>query len=106
MAWLYLFAAGLLEIAFAVSLKESQGFSRLWPSVAAMVAGGFSFLLLTLALRSLPVGSACAIWTGIGAAGTALVGVALLGEAGSLLKLTSIVAIIAGVIGLRLSGAE
>ena len=106
MAWLYLFAAGCLEIAFAISLKESHGFSKLLPSLGVLVAGGLSFLLLSLALRTLPVGTAYAIWTGIGAAGTALVGVYLLGVAGSLLKLASIATIITGVIGLRLAGAE
>src|SRR5690606_7167544 len=102
----YLLAAGFMEIAFAISLKESHGFSRLLPSIGVLVAGGISFLLLSLALRTLPIGSAYAIWTGIGAAGTALVGVYLLGESGSLLKAASIAAIVAGVIGLRLTGTE
>lgn len=106
MAWFLVFAAGCLEIAFAVSLKESHGFSRLVPSLGVLIAGAISFLLLSLALRTLPVGTAYAIWTGIGAAGTALVGVYVLGEEGSLLKIASVGAIVAGVVGLRLSGAE
>jgi quaternary ammonium compound-resistance protein SugE len=106
MAWLLLFAAGLLEIGFALSLKESHGFGRPLPVAGVLVFGALSFLLLSLALRSLPVGSAYAIWTGIGAAGTAIFGMALLGESREALKLASILAIIAGVVGLRLSGAD
>lgn len=106
MAWVYLLAAGCLEIGFAISLKESHGFSRLWPSLGVFVFGGLSFLFLSIALRTLPIGSAYAVWTGIGAAGTALVSVVLLGESGSAVKLISIAAIIGGVIGLRLTGAE
>ena len=106
MAWVYLLAAGVFEIGFAVSLKESHGFSRLWPSLGVFGAGGLSLLLLSLALRSLPIGSAYAVWTGIGAAGTALVGVIVLGESGNALKAASIAVIITGVIGLRLTGGE
>jgi quaternary ammonium compound-resistance protein SugE len=106
MAWVYLFAAGLMEIAFAVSLKESAGFSRPLPSLGVLVFGGTSFFLLSLALKTLPIGSAYAVWTGIGAAGTAVVGVILLGEAPSVLKALSITAILAGVLGLRLTGGE
>ena len=106
MAWLYLLTAGILEVGFAISLKESHGFSRLWPSLGVLAFGGASFLLLSLALRSLPIGSAYAVWTGIGAAGTALVGVILLGESGNALKALSIAAIVAGVVGLRLTGSE
>ena len=106
MAWVYLLAAGVFEVGFAVSLKESHGFSRLWPSLGVFVAGGLSLLLLSLALRSLPIGSAYAVWTGIGAAGTALVGIIVLGESGNALKAASIAVIVAGVIGLRLTGGE
>jgi quaternary ammonium compound-resistance protein SugE len=106
MAWVYLLSAGFLEIGFALCLKESHGFSRAWPSLGVLVFGGLSFLLLSLALRTLPISSAYAIWTGIGAAGTALVSVVLLGESGSLVKLLAIAAIIGGVVGLRLTGSE
>lgn len=106
MAWLYLICAGLLEIVFAISLKSSQGFTRLWPSVTFIVAGGASFFLLSQALRSLPVGTAYAVWTGIGAAGTAIVGMVLLGESRELAKLLSLVALIAGIVGLRLTGSQ
>ena len=102
MAWLYLICAGVLEIVFALGLKYSQGFTRLWPSLVFVVGGAGSFYLLTRALQTLPVGTAYAVWTGIGAAGTALVGIAFLGESGSVLRLLSILLIIVGVIGLRL----
>jgi quaternary ammonium compound-resistance protein SugE len=104
--WVYLITAGFLEIGFALSLKESHGFTRLWPSIGVLIVGGLSFFLLTLALRSLPIGSAYAVWTGIGAAGTAVVGMLLFGESGNALKLLSITAIVTGVIGLRLTGGE
>ena len=103
MAWVYLVLAGLLEIVFAISLKGSQGFTRLWPSVSFAVAGGLSFFLLTQALRVLPVGTGYAVWTGIGAAGTALVGIVALGEPRDALRLLSIAAIVGGVIGLGLA---
>ncbi len=106
MAWIYLIIAGLLEIAFALGLKYSQGFTRLWPTLAFRAGGGASFYLLSQALRQLPVGTAYAVWTGIGAAGTALVGMILLGESRELLKILSVVAIIAGVVGLRLTGGH
>lgn len=102
MAWLSLVLAGLLETAFAISLKYSQGFTRLWPSLGFMVAGGLSFYLLSQALRTLPVGTAYAVWTGIGAAGTAIVGMVVLGESRDVLRLLSLLLIVAGVIGLRL----
>ncbi len=106
MAWIYLIIAGLLEIAFALGLKYSQGFTRLWPTLAFLAGGGASFYLLSQALRQLPVGTAYAVWTGIGAAGTALVGMILLGESREVLKILSVVAIIAGVVGLRLTGGH
>ena len=89
MAWIYLVAAGLLEIVFALSLKYSQGFTRLWPSVTFLIGGAGSFYLLTRALRTLPVGVAYAVWTGIGAAGTAVIGMAVLGESGDIPKILS-----------------
>jgi len=106
MAWVYLIIAGLMETVFAVALKQSDGFSRLWPSVTFAVASAISFTLLSLALRTLPVGTAYAVWTGIGAAGTAIVGIVFLGESRDILRLVSITLIVAGVVGLRLAGSH
>jgi quaternary ammonium compound-resistance protein SugE len=104
MAWLLVIVAGLFETGFAVLLKQSHGITRLGPTVGFAVCALISFGLLTIALRKLEVGPAYAVWTGIGAAGTALMGIALLGESVSALKLVSIGLILAGVIGLNLSG--
>ncbi|HEX7161714.1 MAG TPA: multidrug efflux SMR transporter [Trebonia sp.] len=104
MAWLIVVVAGLFETAFAVLLKQSHGITRLWPTVGFAICALISFGLLTYALKKLEVGSAYAVWTGIGAAGTALVGVWALGESASMLKLVSIGLILAGVIGLNLAG--
>lgn len=103
MAWALVIVAGLFETAFAVSLKNSEGFSRLWWTVSFIVCAAVSFTLLSIALRTLPVGSAYAVWTGIGAAGTAIVGMALLGDPVGTLRILSIVLIISGVIGLNLA---
>jgi quaternary ammonium compound-resistance protein SugE len=102
MAWAQLCIAGLLEIAFAFSLKASEGFTRLPPALLALATGLSSVFLLSLALRSLPVGSGYAVWTGIGAAGTAILGVALLGDSAAPARLLCIGLILAGVIGLKL----
>ena len=104
MAWIILFIAGIFETAMAISLKESHGFSRLWPSLLFAVTGTISFLLLSWALRTLPVGTAYAVWTGIGAAGTAIIGLLCLGEPRDALRLGSIALIVAGVVGLQLAG--
>ncbi|HSZ39699.1 MAG TPA: multidrug efflux SMR transporter [Trebonia sp.] len=104
MAWVLLIAAGLFETAFAVCLKLSNGLTVLWPTVAFAAAALCSFGLLTLALRDMEVGPAYAAWTGIGAVGSAAVGMLLLGEATSAAKLASIALILAGVTGLNLSG--
>ena len=104
MAWVALIGAGVFETAFAVLLKLSHGLTRLWPTVGFAVAALVSFGLLTLALRQLEVGPAYAAWTGIGAVGAAAIGMLWLGESVSLLKLVSIGLILAGVIGLNLSG--
>jgi len=97
-------AAGLFETGFAVSLKLSHGLTRLWPTVIFAVCALASFGLLTVALRQLEVGTGYAVWTGIGTVGTAIVGMAWLGDAVSPLKLISIGLILAGVIGLNLAG--
>ena len=104
MAWLTILVAGLFETGFAVSLKLSRGMTRFWPTVSFAACALMSFALLTVALRRLEVGAAYAVWTGIGAAGTAIVGMVFLGDAVSTLKLVSIGLILAGVIGLNLSG--
>ena len=104
MAWALVILAGLFETGFALSLKASNSFSRLVPSVLFVVFAAASFALLSTALRSLPVGSAYAVWTGIGAAGTAVAGMVFLGESTEVLKLVSIVLIVAGVVGLQLTG--
>ena len=103
MEWLLLIVAGLLEIVMAVCLKDSQGFTRLGPSVGMVVAGVASFSLLAMALKTLPVGTAYAVWTGIGAAGTALFGVLVRGEPATALRLGAIALIVVGVIGLRVA---
>ncbi|MDH6116459.1 quaternary ammonium compound-resistance protein SugE [Kitasatospora sp. GAS204A] len=105
MAWLMVILAGLLETGFAINLKLSHGFTRLGPTIAFALFALSSFGLLTLSLRHLPVGSAYAVWTGIGAAGTAIYGIVWMDETSSALKLVSISLVIAGVVGLQLSGS-
>ena len=104
MAWVLLVAAGLFETAFAVFLKLSHGMSQLWPTVGFAACALISFGLLTIALRELEVGPAYAVWTGMGAAGAATIGMAFLGDAVSTLKLVSIGLVLAGVVGLNMSG--
>jgi len=103
MAWTYLLLAGILEIGFALGLKHTQGFTRLWPSVATALAAAASLYLLTQALRSIPVGTAYAVWTGIGACGVAVVGMLVLGESASPMRIACIGLIVAGVVGLKLA---
>lgn len=103
MTWVLLFIAGLFEIGFALGLKYSEGFSRLVPTLGMLAAGALSFYLLSTAMKSLPAGTAYAVWTGIGAAGTAIIGILLLGESSSPLRLLSLALIVAGVVGLRLA---
>jgi quaternary ammonium compound-resistance protein SugE len=104
MAWLIIVAAGMFETGFAVFLKLSHGMTQLWPTAGFAACALISFALLTVALRELEVGPAYAVWTGIGAAGAATVGMMFLGDTVSALKLVSIGLILAGVIGLNLSG--
>ena len=103
MVWLIVIFAGLLEIVWAVGLRYTDGFTRLWPSVGTMLVMGVSFFLLSLAMRTLPTGTVYAVWVGIGAVGTAMVGVLFLGEPASLPRIASILLIILGIIGLKLS---
>lgn len=106
MAWLLVVVAGILETGFAVCLKLSHGFTRLWPTIAFAVFALGSFGLLTLSLRKLDVGPAYAVWTGIGASGTAIYGMVFLGDIVSTLKIVSICLVLAGVVGLQLSGSS
>jgi quaternary ammonium compound-resistance protein SugE len=101
MSWYYLFLAGLLEVVWAIGLKYTEGFSRWWPSAVTVAAMIGSMALLGLALKSLPVGTAYAVWVGIGAVGTALLGIALFGESASVLRLACVGCIIVGVVGLK-----
>ena len=97
MAWLQLLGAGVMEVAWAFGLKYTQGFTRLWPSVGTIGAMAVSFWLLSQALRSLPIGTAYAVWTGIGAVGTALLGMTVLGEAATLGRLAGLAMIVGGI---------
>ena len=106
MAWAVLIVSGLLEAGWALSLKASDGLSRLWPSVAFGVLLAASMGGLAWSLRSLPVGVAYAVWTGIGATVTAVIGMVWLGEGASVGKIVSIVLIVAGIVGLHLFGGE
>ncbi|MGZ8919322.1 MAG: DMT family transporter [Methylobacter sp.] len=103
MAWLLLFSAGVAEIIFALSLKYNQGFSKLWPSIITMVSGGLSFYLLILAIKTLPLGTSYAVWTGMGAVGVAILGIILFKESADWYRLLSITLVVAGIIGLKLT---
>ena len=105
MAWIHLIIAGVLEIFWAISLKYTEGFSRLWPSVLTIVGMIASFYFLAQALKTIPVGTGYAIWTGIGAAGTAILGIILFSESAALPRLLCIGLIIGGIIGLKLTSS-
>jgi quaternary ammonium compound-resistance protein SugE len=102
MAWFMLFVAGLMEIGWAIGLKYTEGFTRLMPSVLTLTAMAASMALLGLALKTLPIGTAYAVWTGIGAVGTALLGIWLLGEPATVMRLVCIGLIVSGIVGLKL----
>ena len=102
MVWLSLFAAGLFESVWAIGLKYTDGYTRLWPTVGTLAAMALSVALLGYALKTLPVGTAYAIWTGIGAVGTAIAGMVFLGESASLARIACIGLIGAGIVGLKL----
>ncbi|WP_211452038.1 quaternary ammonium compound efflux SMR transporter SugE [Collimonas antrihumi] len=106
MAWIILFLAGLAEIVWAVGLKYSEGFTRTWPSVITCVGMAISIWLLALAMRTLPLGTAYAVWTGIGAVGSFIAGIVLLGEVVSVARIASVSLIVLGLIGLKLSTAS
>ncbi len=103
MAWLYLIVAGIFEIGFAMGLKFSEGFSRTWPTLLMFASGGLSFYLLSVSMKSLPVGTAYSVWTGIGAVGTVALGILLLDEPRDVFRLASILLIVVGIVGLRLT---
>jgi quaternary ammonium compound-resistance protein SugE len=102
MPWLYLLLAGLLEIGWAIGLKYTNGFTKLWPSVGTVAAMAVSFFLLSLSLKTIPMGTAYAVWTGIGAAGTAFLGMLLFGESREVARILCLVMIVAGTVGLKL----
>lgn len=106
MGWLLLFAAGCSEIVFAISLKYNEGFTRLWPSVVTCISGAGSFYLLMLSIKSLPLGTAYAVWTGMGAVGVAIIGILLFKESADWIRLMSIMMIVAGIVGLKLTHVE
>lgn len=103
MAWFTLTIAGLLEVIWAIGLKYSEGFTRFWPSVGTIIAMVLSVVLLSIAMRELPVGTAYAVWVGIGAVGTVILGIFLFNEPTSALRMISLTLIIAGIIGLKLA---
>ena len=105
MAWLILLIAGLCEIGWATGLKYTEGFTRLAPSILTVVSMVVSVILLGIALKTLPVGTGYAVWTGIGAVGTAILGIFLFGESTDFMRLTSIGPIVAGIVGLKLTSA-
>jgi quaternary ammonium compound-resistance protein SugE len=102
MAWTVLVGAGLLEIVWAIALKHAAGFTRFWPSAIGIAAAVVSFVLLSTALRSLPVGTAYAVWVGIGALGVAITGIIAFGESASLLRVGLLALILIGIVGLKL----
>ena len=106
MAWVILFVAGLFEIAWAVGLKYTEGFTRLWPTVGTAVALVASMALLGVSLRTLPLGTAYAIWTGIGSVGTAVLGIVLFREPATAIRLACIGLIVAGIVGLKLASSS
>ena len=103
MAWTYLVVAGLFEVGWAIGLKYTDGFTKLWPSVWTGASMAASLYLLALALRTLPVGTGYAVWTGIGSVGTAILGIALLGESRDALRLLCLALVLIGIVGLKLA---
>jgi quaternary ammonium compound-resistance protein SugE len=106
MSWILLFIAGLLEVAWAAGLKSSDGFTRLWRSVFTIVTALGSFILLAMAMRQLPLGTAYAVWTGIGAVGAFVFGIVMMGEALTAARVASAALIVVGLIGLKLSSGH
>lgn len=105
-AWLLLICAGLLEVSWLVAMKYAEGFTKLWPTVWVFVLGTLSFYLISLCLKVIPVGTAYVVWTGIGAVGGAIVGMVLFNEPRDAWRLASIALVLAGIVGLKLTGAR
>jgi quaternary ammonium compound-resistance protein SugE len=105
MNWFVLVVAGFFEIGWAVGLKYTEGFTRFWPTVGTVLSMAISLGLLGIAMKSLPVGTAYSVWVGVGAIGTAILGIVLLGESANLLRLVSLGLIIAGIVGLKLAAS-
>lgn len=103
MAWTILIVAGLFEVGWAIGLKYTEGFTRLWPTIGTVAAMVVSLWLLGVAMKSLPVGTAYSIWVGVGAVGTVLLGIVLLGEPANAARMISVALIVAGIIGLKLA---
>lgn len=103
MSWIILVLAGLFEIGWAIGLKYTEGFTRLWPTVGTVVAMAISLGLLGVAMKSLPVGTAYAVWVGVGAVGTAILGIVLLGEPANAGRIVSLALIVGGIVGLKLA---
>ena len=106
MAWIYIIIAGSLEVTWAVGLKYSAGFTRLWPSLVTGIAMLASIYFLNLAVKTLPVGTAYAVWTGIGAVGTVLVGIILFDEPKEIVRLLCIMLVVVGIVGLKLTSSH
>jgi quaternary ammonium compound-resistance protein SugE len=103
MAWIVLFVAGLLEVGWAVGLKYTDGFTRPWPSVGTLAAMVASVVLLAIAMKTLPVGTSYAVWVGVGAVGTAILGIVLFDEPATAARIASLLLIVAGIVGLKLA---
>lgn len=104
--WIYLLIAAFFEMGWAVGLKYTEGFTRLWPSVFTILGTIASFFLLSLAIRNLPIGTAYAVWTGIGTVGTVLFGIFFLGEPRDIVRIVCILLIVAGIIGLKITSGD
>ena len=102
MSWIYLLIAGLFEIGWAIGLKYTAGFTKLWPSVITIVGMILSFYFLSTAVKTIPIGTAYAIWTGIGAVGTAILGIILFGESKEIIRIFFITLIVIGIVGLKI----
>ncbi|WP_267220509.1 quaternary ammonium compound efflux SMR transporter SugE [Dyella silvae] len=106
MPWIYLALAGLFEVIWAIGLKYTEGFSRLWPSAITVSAMTVSIILLAMAVKTLPIGTAYAIWTGIGAVGAVILGMVLFGDSASPLRLACVGLVLAGIVGLKLTSGQ
>ena len=106
MAWIYLIIAGLFECGWAIGLKYTDGFTRLTPSILTVAAMAISFWLLSTAMKTIPVGTAYAVWTGIGAIGVAIMGMILFGESRDVLRIISLVLIVSGIVGLKIGSSS